>query len=119
MPSATSAGERRARPCADENAAPDAVDRAGNSVDRQGPRTGCIEHARRQEGVPGLAEDRDRRNDDEHAFQHHGEIFGLVVAVRMVGVGRLALKRMATSAATAVATLTMLSSASEKAPRCR
>ena len=98
---------------ADQHEAPGGVDRGGDGADQQAP-SGCLERSRSEEGEIGLAEDRERRDDDQHALDHHREILGLVVAIGMVGVGRLGAERTAMSAAIAVATLTMLSSASEK-----
>jgi hypothetical protein len=61
-----------------------------------------------------LAKNRKCREDDQYAFYYGGKIFSLVVTIGMLIVSGFELQRIASNATTAVATLTMLSMASER-----
>ena len=86
-PSASSTGERRRRPVRSSS-----HDQAPLSIVatafRPMPSTGMLERVRIAPGDPGLVEDRQRGDDDQHALDDGGEELGLVVAIGMVGVGR-------------------------------
>ena len=78
------------------------------------PSAGAVERLRVEIAEIGLAQDGERGDDDQHAFEHGREIFGLVMPVGVICVGRdRARAARQRRRATAVATLTMLSSASE------
>ena len=89
-PSATSAGDRSRAAGADQQQRPDGVDRGGHAVDRQGRVQGCSSSGGR---CPVARQTSARISSaathDQHAFQHGGEILRLVVAERVVVVGRL------------------------------
>ena len=53
------------------------------------PRAGSLSARGAQERIVGLAKDQQRRDDDQHALDHGGEVFGLVVAELVAAVGRL------------------------------
>ena len=72
----------------DEDPRPYAVDRGGKAVDREAL-PGRVDHVRRLPRAPDLGEDEQRGHDDQHALQHGGEIFRLVVAVLVLEIGRL------------------------------
>ncbi len=86
-PSATSAGDRRRRPVRINTAdhAPfSTVATAFSAMPWPGTAIACG----RLPGFPGVLEDRQRGDDDQHALDHGGEEFRLVVAIGMIGVGR-------------------------------
>ena len=86
-PSATRAGERSARPvrirsCAQTRLITDATPLMAR------PGQGCSSVRGHCPGAPDFDEDQQRCDDDQHAFEHGREILGLVVAERVILVGR-------------------------------
>ncbi len=71
----------------DQNPAPERVEQGRGRADREAER-GRLDRMGGQESLIGLAQDRERGEDDEHADRHGRNIFGLVVAVGMLLVGR-------------------------------
>ena len=86
-PSATSAGERMRRPWRISIQAQTALIAVGQGVDGKAQKR-RIDGFRREEAEIGFAQDRQRRDDDEHALEDGGKILHLVVAVRVVGIRR-------------------------------
>ena len=87
-PSATSAGERSVAAGADQERRPDEVDDGRDAVDREaGP--GLVEAGGRRPVRQTSTRISSAATHDQHAFQHRREIFGLVVAERVILVGRL------------------------------
>ena len=80
---------RRAQPLAgaDQQRRPAAVQHRGERVQHQSL-NGLRDRMQVLPGLPGVAEDRQRRDDDQHALDHRGEELRLVVAIGMIGVGR-------------------------------
>ncbi len=73
---------------ADQHRGPGGVDRRGDAADHQTGRR-LVQRARGDQGLVGLVKDDHRRDDDQRALQHGGEVFGLVVPERVTGIGRL------------------------------
>ena len=84
-------GEQRRRappaPNAKQQEAPHRIDDGGETVDRQAKRR-RIDRLRVEIAEIGLAQDGKRGDHDQHAFHHRRQIFDLVMAVGVVGVGR-------------------------------
>ena len=72
---------------ADQDSAPDGIEHGRRAIERQ-----ALPGQRQRRGhppaIPGMLQDRDAGDDDQHPLHHGGEELGLLVAVRMVGVGR-------------------------------
>jgi hypothetical protein len=79
-------GRLVARPGGDEQPGPKSVDCGRRAVDRKAQR-GLLHRYRIEERQRCLAGNQQRRDHDQHALDHGGQIFRLVVAVRMLRVG--------------------------------
>ena len=88
QPSPTSAGERWRRPQVSRKYDQPALMAVARPL-MASPCARLAQRARPQEGVVGLVEDQQRRDDDQHALDHGREVLGLVVAELVAAVGRL------------------------------
>lgn len=75
-------------PLPDEHPGPAGVERAGKAAQQQAEDR-RVDRPRRRRGMPGLAQDHHRRNDDQDAAQDGAEIFHLAVAIGVVRIRRL------------------------------
>ena len=71
----------------DQRPGPEGVDRRCDAVDGKAS-PGLFEGTGMLPGPPDLGENQQRRDDDEDAFEHGGEIFGLMVSEGMIPVSR-------------------------------
>ena len=85
--SASSAGEPRLPAAARQHHRPGGVGGGGHGRDREAEHR-LFRRARRLPAPPGLVQDEHRRQHDQRALQHGGEVLRLGVAVGVVGVRR-------------------------------
>ena len=87
-PSPDSAGEFQARPRLISIQAQAPLRAVARPLTRR-PADGLVQRARLEQRVPRLAEDQQRGDNDQRALEHGGKVFRLVVAERVIAVGRV------------------------------